>query len=126
MTNGDDGSALTDEILMALAAEYDWPGYGQRQRAATALDPKSLEKLVGEYAAPNPGAKDRAPIPVLVTGEGGRLFLEARPFVPKLEIFAASTDSFFTLSGGTVVFSRDASGRGVAVSLGAQTATRLK
>ncbi|HEV8357034.1 MAG TPA: serine hydrolase domain-containing protein [Gemmatimonadales bacterium] len=126
MTNADDGSAVTDEILMALAAEYGWPDYGQKVRATVALDPGALDALAGEYQVPNPNAAGRTPIPVRVSHEGSGLFLEVVPYVPKHEIFPASADSFFTLSAGEVVFTRDRSGRGMKVRLGGQTATRVK
>ncbi|MGQ0650372.1 MAG: hypothetical protein ACT4P7_22760 [Gemmatimonadaceae bacterium] len=53
------------------------------------------------------------------------LTLEAKPFVPKFDIFPASADTFFALSGFTVMFTRDASGRGVTLNLGGQTAVRV-
>jgi CubicO group peptidase (beta-lactamase class C family) len=124
MTNADDGSVVVDEIFMALAAEYGWPDYGQRERATVALDPRALDALAGEYQAPDPNQQGAPPIPVLVTHEGARLFLEVRPFVPRHEIFPASADSFFTLSGSELSFTRDASGKGVAVSLGGIIAKR--
>ena len=124
MTNADDGSAVTDEIFTALAAEYGWPDHGQLERATVTLDPGALDALAGEYQLPNPNAPGRTTIPVRVSHEGRRLFLEVEPYVPKHEIFPASADSFFTLSGGDVVFTRDRSGRGMKVSLGGQTAFR--
>jgi hypothetical protein len=126
MTNADDGSAVTDEIFMALAAEYGWPDRGQQERATVTLDPGALDALAGEYQLPNPNAPGRTPIPVRVSHQGRQLFLEVEPYVPKHEIFPASADSFFTPSGGDVVFTRDRSGRGMKVSLGGQTATRVK
>jgi CubicO group peptidase (beta-lactamase class C family) len=124
MTNGDDGDIVVEEIFMALAAEYGWPDYGPRVRATVALDPKALDALAGEYQAPNPNLPGAPPIPVLVTREGDRLVLEVRPYVPRDEIYPASADSFFSLSGNDVTFTRDASGRGVALMLGGIVAKR--
>lgn len=122
MTKADDGSAVTDGIFMALAAEYAWPDYGQRERATVTLDPKALDALGGEYQVLNPNVRGAAPIPVLVSSDGGRLFLEVKPYIPKLEIFAASADSFFTSSGDDVIFTRDRSGRGATINLEGQIA----
>ena len=124
MTNADDGSAVVSETFMALAAEYGWPDYGQEERATVVLDPKALDALAGEYQAPDPNQPGAPPIPVLVTHEGERLFLEVRPYVPKHEIFPASADSFFALTGAGMTFTRDASGRGAALRLGGITAKR--
>ena len=124
MTNADDGSVVVNEIFMALAAEYGWPDYGQQVRATVPLSSSALDELAGEYQAPNPNPPGTPPIPVLVTHEGERLFLEVRPYVPRLEIFPASPDSFFALSGMNLSFTRDASGKGVALRLGGITAKR--
>ena len=40
MTNGDRGQALIQEILRAIAAEYDWPEFRQEKKTAVTLDPK--------------------------------------------------------------------------------------
>jgi hypothetical protein len=89
-----------------------------------ALVPEQLDGLVGEYEAVNPGAKDGGLIPVLVTREGGRLFLEVKPFISRQEILPASADSFFMLAGGDLGFTRDGSGRGVKVGFFGITAVR--
>ena len=54
------------------------------------------------------------------------MFVEALPFAPRFEIFPASADSFFTLSGEDVIFTRDRAGRGVKLTLDGQVATRAR
>jgi len=124
MTNGDGGATLIDEIFQSIAAAYDWPGYGQTERAVAALSSEQLAGLVGEYSAPGPAG---APVPIVVTLWAGRLYLDVRGFLPKAEIHPSSADSFFTLGGADIVFTRDRSGRATAVSLGGQIrATRVR
>jgi CubicO group peptidase (beta-lactamase class C family) len=126
MTNADDGSPVNDELLMAVAAEYGWPDYGPTERATVALEVPALDGLAGDYEIPNPNSAAREMIRVLVRREARRLFVEVPLHLARLEIFPASADSFFTLSGENVIFTRDRAGRGLKLSLDGQVATRTK
>src|SRR5205085_6435936 len=77
MTNGDEGSILTDEILRAIALEYDWPRsaeYGGRgflapERVRVAVPPRVYADYVGTYQL-KPG------IQLTVSVEGDALFVQ--------------------------------------------------
>ncbi|WP_028104208.1 serine hydrolase [Pseudoduganella violaceinigra] len=87
MTNGDYGGMLIDEILRAIAAEYGWPDYRQREKAAVAY-PAHLERYAGDYSVGG--------LPLHVTAQDGKLFVEAAPLGPqKLELIPESEERFF-------------------------------
>jgi CubicO group peptidase (beta-lactamase class C family) len=87
MTNGDYGGQLVDEILRAIAVEYGWPDYRQQVKAAVP-HPAHLERYAGEYSIGG--------LPLLVTAENGKLYVEARPLGPqKLELIPESDERFF-------------------------------
>jgi CubicO group peptidase (beta-lactamase class C family) len=87
MTNGDYGSMLIDEILRAIVAEYNWPDYRQKVKAAVAY-PAQLDRYAGEYSVGG--------LPLRVTAEGGKLFIAAAPLGPqKLELIPESEHRFF-------------------------------
>lgn len=49
MTNGDRGSALAQEISLAVAREYGWPVPGYREVILADLPPEALEEIAGTY-----------------------------------------------------------------------------
>lgn len=49
MTNGDNGSALIQEIMLALAAEYDWPAFGPRVVTRVPVGRATLAGFAGDY-----------------------------------------------------------------------------
>lgn len=49
MANSDGGRWLNQEIIAAIAAEFDWPGYPVRRRLDTAT-PEQLSELIGVYS----------------------------------------------------------------------------
>jgi CubicO group peptidase (beta-lactamase class C family) len=121
MTNADQGGELISEVFQSVGAEYHWPGWRQIERKAVTLAPSVLDGLVGAYRAPGPAG---TPIVIEVMREGEQLFFQVRPFIPKLELFAAGRDSFFTLRGSEVTFARDSLGRASTVNLGGQVEGR--
>jgi len=112
MTNGDGGPMLIREVLRALAAEYGWPDYGAEQLPALTLDAKTVAGLVGTYQLRvGPG------IPAQVQRDGDRLMLRA-PQIPEQELVPKSDTSFVMSSlGWQVMFTRDASGRALGVTV---------
>jgi hypothetical protein len=87
MTNGDYGGMLIDEILRAIAAEYDWPDYRPRVRQAASYPPQ-LERYVGEYSIGG--------LPLVITSENGKLFAESAPLGPqRLELIPEGDGRFF-------------------------------
>jgi len=121
MTNADLGGYLIDEIFQSIAAEYNWPAHRQSEREALTLTAKQIEGLVGTYTAAGPFG----PVQFEVSREGDRLFGKLIGFAPKSEIFAATADSFFSIYGYDIEFTRDGSGRALKAKLGGQVeATR--
>lgn len=49
MVNSDNGGELIQEILYAVAAEYDWPAYTSRKIESIALDSAGLATVAGAY-----------------------------------------------------------------------------
>jgi CubicO group peptidase (beta-lactamase class C family) len=122
MTNGEQGSRLTDELFQSVGAEYGWPHSAPTVRSAATIDSTVLDGLAGDYLTPGPNYR---PVVVTVRRDGVRLFLEVPGFVPKAELVPTTADSFFTLDGSDVTFRRNQAGRGDTVRLGGQTvATR--
>ncbi len=91
MTNSDRGGTLMEEIILALAAEYGWPGVRPREREVVSLDPSRYDALLGTYQATD------ASIALTVSREGDRLYVEALGF-PKIELFPESDSVFFSLA----------------------------
>ncbi|MBN1939977.1 MAG: beta-lactamase family protein [Candidatus Aminicenantes bacterium] len=54
MTNSDNGFTLIDEILCALSAAYEWPGYKPVAKQVLRLDSETYKSFTGRYeAGPN-------------------------------------------------------------------------
>ncbi len=49
MTNSDNGFLLTDEILRAVSAVYEWPDYKPQEKTLYRLDPSVYAQYVGRY-----------------------------------------------------------------------------
>jgi CubicO group peptidase (beta-lactamase class C family) len=118
MTNADRGDLLISELVMSIAAEYQWPARTQSEREVVALTPEQLNGLVGTYSLPP--APSGAPVYYEVSRQNRQLFAELKGLgsYPRTEIYAGSADSFFTLGGLPIVFTRDSSGRAVKVRMG--------
>jgi len=116
MTNADLGGSLMNEIFLSIAAEYDWPARRQTEREAVTLSSKDLDTLVGMYTVAGPFG----PVVYEVSREGDRLFAELKGFSPRNELFGSSTDTFFSVYGQSIVFTRDSSGRVVKATLGGE------
>ena len=54
MTNGDNGSALIQEILLALATEYRWPGFGPKTVTRAPVSTADLAAPAGDYLVRTP------------------------------------------------------------------------
>jgi hypothetical protein len=116
MTNGDRGSALADEILRGISAEYGWADYKTRERAVVRVEPEILQTYTGRYTL---GPR----FEVAVTYEGGKLFAAAQG--RKVELFPESPTAFFSLETDVppVHFTRTSDGS-IEMSAGGATARR--
>ena len=106
MTNSDNGSALAQEILFAIAAEYKWADFGPREIAPIAVDSAALQAFVGSFAVDAP-FKVRAS----VVRVGGKLFIEEPQFIPRTEVLFLGPNKAIALeSGMEFSFGTDAKG----------------
>jgi len=118
MTDGDRGDAPISEVMTSIATAYRWPSRVQAEREAVPLSDAQLVGLVGRYSLPP--ASSGTPVFFDVSREGGQLFAELQGLgsYPKSELYAADADSFFTIDGLPVSFTRDSSGRAQKVRMG--------
>jgi CubicO group peptidase (beta-lactamase class C family) len=55
LTNGDQGFALSEEVVRAVAAEYGWPDYRPVERVVTPVPIAGQQKFVGTFTIKGPG-----------------------------------------------------------------------
>ncbi len=102
MTNSDNGVALTDEILRALAHEYAWPDYQVVEKTAVPLAPMLFDAFVGRY--------ERESTTITFFRRGERFFMKPVG-QPRAEIFALNDHEFFLLDRPEIYsFQRSAAG----------------
>lgn len=120
MANGDNGSAVIQELLFAIAAEYGWPDVAPREITPLATDSARLATVVGEYRAASP------PITVLISAEDGRGYVEAPGVAAREEfVFVDSTRMVGIDSGNEFGFELPASGP-AALVVGGLRLTRVR
>jgi CubicO group peptidase (beta-lactamase class C family) len=87
MTNGDGGGSLANEVMRAIAVEYQWPGYLPPRRTLAQVPAAALQKLAGYYEGANN-------LTISVRAHNGRLY--ARTNGP-WETFLSGSESRFYL-----------------------------
>lgn len=104
MTNSENGGEIGDEIMHAIAAEYNWPDYRSTIRSTVSVDPKILAQYAGTYGlAPN--------FDLVFTVENGQLMTQATG-QPKFPVYAESDSRFFlTVVDAQVEFFKDDQGK---------------
>jgi CubicO group peptidase (beta-lactamase class C family) len=115
MTNGDQGNGLMDEIIAAIADEYEWPHHRPTVKTPVHTDSAALAAVAGIYQF-----EVGAPKPLLdtVTVEQGKLFARSGAIIPKVELLPDTGGTFFSRDDGTVVlFDRDPGGRVVGMTV---------
>jgi len=120
MTNGDRGSALAQEITLAVAREYGWPVPGYREVILADVAPETLEEIAGTYRIEDQEVELR----VQVAGDHLRVEI---PDVQVFELHPTGPDFFIDLAdGGRVRVDRDEHGRVSALQiLGGPRAIRV-
>jgi hypothetical protein len=105
MTNGDRGDLLFNEILRAIATEYDWPDYRPTVKTRVHINPSIYAAYVGIY--------DEEGTAVTISAEADQLFIQTLPMGPQLwNLYPAAEDKFFMLDGDIEVsFTKDAKGK---------------
>ncbi|MGW8267470.1 MAG: serine hydrolase domain-containing protein [Longimicrobiales bacterium] len=121
MTNGDRGSALAQEITLAVAREYGWPVPGYREVILADVAPETLEEIAGTYRIEDQEMELR----VQVVGDHLRVEI---PDVQVFELHPTGPDFFIDLAdGGRVRVDRDQDGRVSALQLlGGPRAVRVE
>lgn len=100
---GGRSGGLARELLRAIAAEYDWPGYLVEYEGAD-VQPDALAEVAGQYEFDNPAFPK-----IRVAVKDGRLYWSDRPMQP------VGSRRFVVPSAGIEVeFVRDAGGRVIA------------
>jgi CubicO group peptidase (beta-lactamase class C family) len=121
MTNSDNGSELSNEILRAIARQYGWPGYLPEPIATAKLSPADLVPLSGRYRLNSDEA-------FLLSVRGDRVFGKP-PLGDEYELFPISRGLFVRTDRSTryqVEASKDGV-TGITVIIGDRhfTATRM-
>ncbi|HEV8583311.1 MAG TPA: serine hydrolase [Thermoanaerobaculia bacterium] len=108
MTNGSGGGALAEEILRAIAREYNWLDFAPRERTLATVDPQTLDAYTGTYEF---HVSPAVTIKLVVTTGQGRLHT-SQEGAPTTEWLPFSETEFFrTASETTLQFVKDAQGR---------------
>lgn len=110
MTNSDSGNPLVEELLLAIAAEYQWPGMERQTIRETPLSADQAAEYAGRYRLPGSGSPR-----IEVEREGTRLFLTVGT-EPRTEIVHVGRGGFVIRgSGADLRFERDEGGGVVAI-----------
>jgi len=120
MTNGDRGSALAQEIVLAVAREYGWSAPGYQEVILADVAPEVLGRLAGDYRLEDQN------LDVLVEVVESHLRVQVGN-VQTLEVYPTSEDLFIDLTDGTRFrVDRDETGRVEALQvLGGPRLTRV-
>jgi len=110
MTNSDNGGVVAQEVLRAIAREYNWPTFTAIEKVAVSLTPDALAPLAGKYVFQTNGV-DRT---LTVRVDGASLKASGPPLGPptgERALHASAPHRFFVLeSNAELRFERDASG----------------
>lgn len=108
MTNGVRGLELADELMRAIAHEYDWPDFAPVARKLAKVDPAIFNAYQGRYRL--------APDVVLtISRQGDRLFAQT-PGELQIELLPESVRDFFCMEAN-VAIKFDTDDQGVATGL---------
>lgn len=105
MTNGDNGGAITEELMRSVAAAYGWNTWKVDQKVSVPVDAATLAAYAGNFRVHS--------TPIVVTHEGGQLVVKAPPLGERPRAFHASSPTrFFNLEDGIEMeFQKNASGQ---------------
>jgi CubicO group peptidase (beta-lactamase class C family) len=122
MMNANRTQPLSQELIRAIAREYNWPDFLPQERVLAKVDPAVYQKYAGLYELDN-GSK------ITMTAEEGRLWAQA-PGGDKSEMLPESETKYFSDNGIALRFEPGEGGAvaAVIIELGGQTmrAKRVK
>jgi CubicO group peptidase (beta-lactamase class C family) len=102
MTNADRGSALSSEILRAIAREYGWPAFKSIEKTLVRLEPAALAAFEGRYELAPGRTVDLRII------EGKLFVIDGNK---RIELFAESASRFFEfVEENNIEFTKGADG----------------
>ena len=111
MTNGDQGSPLAQEIILAVAREYGWPVPEYREVILAQVTPETLQEIAGSYRIEEPEME----LAVEVVGDHLRVEV---PGEQTFELHPTAPDFYIDLaSGSRLRVDRGEDGRVVALQL---------
>jgi hypothetical protein len=115
MTNSDNGVALAEEIVHAVAESYRWPVLRPQPKRAVQLSQAQMNALTGTYGAEVGG--DNFSLHVTLERRGGTPELYAANSFSKIasRLYAATPLNLFTLSGESLAFTVGDDGRASSV-----------
>lgn len=117
MTNGDRGSALANELMRAIAREYDWPDYRPVERTVAEVDQKIYANYTGAYTDGR--------VRITVEVKGGKMYLTAvAAGLIGAELLPESETEFFMLDDNIrIKFVREEEGPAseMVINVGSQT-----
>jgi CubicO group peptidase (beta-lactamase class C family) len=123
MSNSDNG-VLTQEILYAIAKEYQWPEYGPREIVPVPFDSATIAQLIGEYPEPLRITQGKQ-TSQFVSYEGGKLMVEVPGFVPRTAMVLLAGDRLISPEiGYEFSLIRDRRGRITSLDLGSAIITK--
>ncbi len=121
MTNGDQGSALAQEIIQAVGEAYRWPGPGPRTVDVAALAPALLARVEGRYRPPDQS------VTVRLTVQGDHVLGLVEERGDEESFYPLSETRFIGLSSGQEIeLVLDAAGKVTALTLGGRRAERVE
>ncbi len=125
MTNSDAGLRLADEVVHSVAKAYRWPILQPQPKNAIPLTAAAMRDVAGTYAATLGGEPIALAVTIGKRGGAQELFVRSSFDSSPSRLYAEASLHFFTLTGASLVFSRDEHGRVTSVLLGDTKLERL-
>lgn len=115
LTNSENGLLLADEVVHSVAKAYHWPVMQPQPKRAIPLTTAMMREVAGAYAAKLDGESVTLKVTIGQSAGASALFLRTSLDNVESRLYAEAPLRFFTLSGGSLVFSRGAGGRASSV-----------
>ncbi len=110
MTNSENGILLADEVVHSVAKAYHWPVMQSEPKKTIPLTTAMMRDVAGTYAAKLDGEHLTLKVTTGQSAGAPALFLRTSLDNVANRLYADAPLRFFTLSGGSLMFSRGANG----------------
>ncbi len=124
MTNSDNGILLANEIVHSVARAYRWPVLQPAPKTAVSLKEAQLRSVTGSYVMKTSGFDVAMQVTLERTAGASALFLRSSIDKIPTKLYAEGPSRFFTLSGASLVFVRDAGGHAISLQTAGMTFRR--